>query len=37
MRTATYTVADIHCRGCETTIRTLIGDVEGVPRTTRPR
>ena len=30
MRTATYTVADIHCRGCETTIRTLIGDVEGV-------
>lgn len=30
MRTDTYTVADIHCGGCEATIRTLVGDVEGV-------
>lgn len=30
MRTNTYTVADIHCGGCEATIRTLIGDIEGV-------
>jgi copper chaperone CopZ len=30
MRTDTYTIADIHCGGCEATIRTLIGDIEGV-------
>lgn len=30
MKTGTYTVEDIHCRGCETTIRTLVGDVAGV-------
>lgn len=30
MRTHTYTVADIHCGGCEATIRTLLSDVEGV-------
>lgn len=30
MRTDTYTVADIHCGGCEATIRNLVGDVEGV-------
>lgn len=30
MRTSTYTVDDIHCGGCEGTIRTLVGDVEGV-------
>lgn len=30
MRTGTYIVTDIHCGGCEATIRTLIGDIEGV-------
>lgn len=30
MRTDTYTVDDIHCGGCERTIRTLVGDVAGV-------
>lgn len=30
MRTDTYTVDDIHCGGCEGTIRTLVGDVDGV-------
>lgn len=30
MRTDTYTVADIHCGGCERTIRTLMGDIKGV-------
>lgn len=30
MRTSTFTVADIHCGGCEQTIRTLVGDVAGV-------
>jgi copper chaperone CopZ len=30
MRTDTYSIADIHCRGCEATIRILIGDIEGV-------
>ncbi len=30
MRTDTYTVADIHCGGCERTIRTLVGDIEGL-------
>lgn len=30
MRTDTDNVADIHCGGCEATIRTLIGDVEGI-------
>lgn len=30
MRTDTYTVDDIHCGGCEQTIRTLVGDVEGI-------
>lgn len=30
MRTDTYTVADIHCGGCEATIRNLVGDVKGV-------
>jgi len=32
MRTGTYTVDDIHCGGCERTIRTLVGDVAGVQR-----
>ena len=30
MRTSTFTVDDIHCGGCEHTIRTLVGDVTGV-------
>ncbi|MEX2655628.1 MAG: heavy-metal-associated domain-containing protein [Acidimicrobiia bacterium] len=30
MKTEIYTVEDIHCKGCETTIRTLVGDVAGV-------
>lgn len=30
MRTTIHTVADIHCGGCEGTIRTLVGDIEGV-------
>jgi copper chaperone CopZ len=30
MRTDTYTVDDIHCAGCEGTIRTLVGDIAGV-------
>lgn len=30
MRTDTYTVDDIHCAGCEGTIRTLVGDVAGI-------
>jgi copper chaperone CopZ len=30
VRSGTYQVSDIHCRGCEATIRTLIGDIEGV-------
>lgn len=30
MRTNTYTVEGIHCRSCEQTIRTLVGDVAGV-------
>lgn len=30
MRTDTYTVDDIHCRGCEGTIRALVGDTVGV-------
>lgn len=30
MRTDTYTVDDIHCGGCERTIRTLVGEVAGV-------
>lgn len=30
MTTSTFTVDDIHCGGCERTIRTLVGDVAGV-------
>ena len=30
MRSDTYQVSDIHCGGCEATIRTLIGDIEGI-------
>ena len=30
MKTEIYTVGDIHCGGCEQTIRTLVGDVEGI-------
>jgi len=30
MRTDTYTVDNIHCAGCEQTIKTLVGDVAGV-------
>jgi copper chaperone CopZ len=30
MRTDTYQVADIHCGGCEATIRNLVGDIEGI-------
>ena len=30
MTTSTYIVDDIHCGGCERTIRTLVGDVTGV-------
>lgn len=30
--TITYTVDEIHCAGCEHTIRTLMGDVPGVER-----
>lgn len=37
MRTDTYTVDDIHCGGCEGTISTLVGDVEGVHEVTPDR
>lgn len=30
MAEETFTVGHIHCGGCERTIRTLIGDVDGV-------
>lgn len=30
MKTSTYSVDDIHCGGCEGTIRTMVGDVDGV-------
>lgn len=30
MRRASYTVGDIHCTSCEMTIRTLVGEVDGV-------
>ena len=30
MKTSIFTVDDIHCGGCEQTIRILVGDVAGV-------
>jgi copper chaperone CopZ len=30
MRDETFTVGHIHCGGCERTIRTLLGDIDGV-------
>lgn len=30
MAEAKFTVADIHCQSCEGTIRTLVGEVDGV-------
>lgn len=30
MAEETFTVGDIHCGGCERTIQTLMGDIDGV-------